>query len=196
MHFHFEYLISLITEGSEIQIVTGIQWLLFRNRENGHYNKKRKLSWRFKVSKTSYDAQLCRWPRRTKSSDNRLLATTTSDDEDENEKQKKSILRVGATCAYARRPPNKTPRVFEYWGNCLTGIRWPTKADLRRMADGRAPNKYGKDTSYQSHVRNSCLLNSTFSGLPSAVWPTFSNNLESIQQFLLHHQLEMNSAPS
>ena len=25
----------------EIQIFTGIQWLLFRNRENGHYNKKK-----------------------------------------------------------------------------------------------------------------------------------------------------------
>ena len=56
-------------------------------------------------------------------------------DDDENEKQKTSILRVGAKCEYARRPPNKlqpetaqekplAPRVFKLLLFYISRIRF------------------------------------------------------------------------
>ena len=62
------------------------------------------------VLKLAKQAMMCscvcwlRDTKRSKSSDGRLLTTTTKKMK---KKTKTSILRVGATCACARRPPNK-----------------------------------------------------------------------------------------
>ena len=71
--------------------------------------------------KLAKQVMMCRcvfWPRdtkRTKSSDGRLLATTTTTTTMKMENKKTSILRVGTTCACARRPPNIAARTFNAW---------------------------------------------------------------------------------